>query len=158
MVDPQGSPVPPSPQGEPGWQQVPGSSPYTNGTNNYSAGQYPPPPTAGYIPAPSQGLSDPTAGALSYITLIPAIVFLVLPPYSQRPFVRFHAIQHLLMWAVGFVASLALVIPLLGWIFWAFVMLALLILWILCLVNAALGKVFKVPLLGQIAARYANVP
>ena len=156
MVDPQSSSVPPSPN-EPGWQQVPGGSPYANGSNGYVPGQYPPPPQASFAPAPTQGLSDAAAGAIAYITLIPAIVFLILRPYSQRPFVRFHAIQHLLMWAVGFVASFALIVPILGWIVYAAVMLALFVFWILCLINASQGKVYKVPLLGDIAARNARL-
>ena len=50
--------------------------------------QPPPPPT----PSSAQpGLSDSAAGALAYFTFIPAIIFLIVEPYSRNPFVRFHA-------------------------------------------------------------------
>ena len=152
MVDPQSSSVPPSPN-EPGWQQVAGGSPYANGSNGYVPGQYPPPPQASFAPAPTQGLSDAAAGAIAYITIIPAIVFIALKPYNQRPFVRFNAIQCLLLWAVGFVAHLLLIMPILGLIAYLCVMFVVVILWVLCLVSAATGSVFKVPVLGNIAAQ-----
>ena len=41
-----------------------------------------------YTPVPPQaaqtGLSDNTAGALAYITIIPAIIFLVMEPYNKN--------------------------------------------------------------------------
>src|SRR3954467_4563543 len=39
------------------------------------------------------GLSDNAAGGLAYITVIPAIIFLILEPYNRSSFVRFHAWQ-----------------------------------------------------------------
>lgn len=39
------------------------------------------------------GLEDNVAGALAYVTIIPAIVFLVLEPFNRKRFVRFHAFQ-----------------------------------------------------------------
>ena len=50
-----------------------------------------------YTPVPPQaaqsGLSDNAAGALAYVTIIPAIVFLLVEPYNKNSFVRFHAWQ-----------------------------------------------------------------
>ena len=50
-----------------------------------------------YTPVPPQaaqsGLSDNAAGALAYITIIPAIIFLLVEPYNKNSFVRFHAWQ-----------------------------------------------------------------
>jgi uncharacterized membrane protein len=43
------------------------------------------------------GLSDNSAGALAYVTFIPAIVFLAMPPYNQSPYVRFHAWQSIFL-------------------------------------------------------------
>ena len=40
--------------------------------------------------APS-GLSDTAAGALAYVTIIPAIIFLLVEPYNKNSFVRFHS-------------------------------------------------------------------
>ena len=69
-------------------QQVP---PPSTGTDWQ---QTPPPPPNYQAPAaPAEGLSDTAAGALAYITFIPAIIFLVMPPYNTKPFIRFHAFQ-----------------------------------------------------------------
>jgi len=37
------------------------------------------------------GLTDNNAAGLAYVTIIPAIIFLVVAPYNQKPFIRFHA-------------------------------------------------------------------
>ncbi len=49
-------------------------------------------------PQPAQsGLSDNAAGALAYVTIIPAIIFLIVEPYNKNSYIRFHAWQsHLL--------------------------------------------------------------
>ena len=44
-------------------------------------------------PQPAQsGLSDNAAGALAYVTIIPAIIFLVVEPYNKNSFIRFHCL------------------------------------------------------------------
>ena len=50
------------------------------------------------------GLTDNMAGMLAYITIIPAIIFLVMEPYNKNRFIRFHAWQCLLF-AGGVVGS-----------------------------------------------------
>jgi uncharacterized membrane protein len=50
------------------------------------------------------GLSDNVAGGLAYITIIPAIVFLIVEPFKRSSYVRFHAWQSIFLfvaWAVG---------------------------------------------------------
>ena len=37
-------------------------------------------------------LSEPIAGGLAYFTFVPAIVFLVVEPYKNNRFVRFHSL------------------------------------------------------------------
>jgi uncharacterized membrane protein len=37
------------------------------------------------------GLSDNAAAGIAYITLIPAILFLILEPFKRSAYVRFHA-------------------------------------------------------------------
>ena len=49
----------------------------------------------GRQPQTWEGLSDNAASALAYVTFIPAIIFLVLAPYNQKPVIKFHAIQEL---------------------------------------------------------------
>lgn len=54
------------------------------------------------------GLTDNAAGALAYVTFVPAIVFLVLPPYNTNPYVRFHAWQSIFLTATALVISFLL--------------------------------------------------
>ena len=37
------------------------------------------------------GLSDNAAGAIAYLTFVPATLLLLIPPYNTNPYVRFHA-------------------------------------------------------------------
>src|SRR6266567_2305074 len=65
------------------------------------------------------GLTDNMAGALAYVTIIPAIVFLVLEPYNKKRFIRFHSFQCIFLCIALFVLGVALQIlwhiPFLGW-------------------------------------------
>ena len=54
------------------------------------------------------GLSDNAAGAISYITFIPAFVFLFLAPYKESAYVRFHAWQSVLLCVLAFVMEIIL--------------------------------------------------
>ena len=38
-------------------------------------------------------MTDNVAGMLAYVTIIPAIIFLVMEPYNKNRFVRFHSFQ-----------------------------------------------------------------
>ena len=68
---------------------------------------------------PAAGLADNVAGALAYVTIIPAIVFLVLEPFNKKRFVRFHAFQCIffaIAWIVLWIGlSFIGHIPFLGW-------------------------------------------
>ena len=65
--------------------------------------------------APAGGLTDNVAGALAYVTFIPAIIFLVMEPYNKNRFVRFHSFQSLFFTLACFVLGIVLMfIPLLG--------------------------------------------
>jgi uncharacterized membrane protein len=126
--------VPPPPAGT-SWQQTP-----------------PPPPNYQGAVAPAEGLSDTAAGALAYVTFIPAIIFLVLAPYNTKPFVRFHAFQSIGFAIVWFCACFVIWIPFLGWALG----LALLVCWILCIVKASQGSVFKLPVISGFAAKQSG--
>src|SRR5882757_3118 len=104
-----------------------------------------PPPAA---PAAS-GLADNVAGALAYVTIIPAIIFLVMEPYNKKPFIRFHAFQSLGLAIVWFAISLIWIIPILGWIIGFVGLIAIFCAWVLCIVKAYGGVKFKLPLLGD---------
>lgn len=115
--------------------------------------QYPPVP-----PQPAQsGLSDTAAGALAYVTIIPAIVFLLVEPYSRNSFVRFHAWQSIFFGIAAVVIDTALsFIPFVGWIILPFFGLACLIVWVILLLKALKGERYEFPLIGKFAAQQAG--
>jgi uncharacterized membrane protein len=135
-------------------------------------GNYPPPagypPQAGYPPpVASQGLSENSAAALAYVTIIPAIVFLVLEPYNKMPLVRFHSIQCLLLAGVSFVLQVALTImaiflhfiPLIGVLFSLIhlvVFLGIFVAWLMAIIKASKGEWFKLPVIGDQALKMAR--
>jgi uncharacterized membrane protein len=117
-----------------------------------------------YPPAMSQsGLSDNAAGGLAYVTIIPAIIFLVIAPYNRNPYIRFHAWQSIFFTvacividiAVGVVARLPF-IGLMTLFIWPLVGLAFLIIWIILLIKAFNGERFKLPVIGDLAEKQAN--
>jgi uncharacterized membrane protein len=105
----------------------------------------------------SSGLSDNAAGALAYVTVIPAIVFLLMPEYNQRPFVRFHAFQCVFLAISAIAAQIVLmVVPVVGWIISPFVMLGFLVIRLIALIKALYGKKFKLPVIGAFAEQQAG--
>jgi uncharacterized membrane protein len=117
------------------------------------------PQVASSVPPPAvtdSGLADNVAGALAYITIIPAILFLVLDQYNKRPFVRFHAFQCIGLAVVAFALSVIMIIPILGWIIGILGDLTLLVMWIMCIVKAYQGQRFKVPVIGNFVENMAK--
>jgi uncharacterized membrane protein len=114
-----------------------------------------------YVPAPpppvaASGLAPNIAGALAYVTVLPAILFLVLEPYNRDSFIRFNALQCIGLFICGFGTSLVMVIPILGWLIGLVMLPVLFIFWVLCIVNAYQGKKFKVPVIGQFVENMAK--
>ncbi|HUK24673.1 MAG TPA: DUF4870 domain-containing protein [Terriglobales bacterium] len=114
-------------------------------------------------PAAGGGMSDNVAGMLAYVTIIPAIVFLVVAPYNKSRFVRFHAFQNIffcIAWIVLWVAlSFVGMIPVLGWatlLIWPLLGLGGLILWIILLLKANQGQMWKLPVIGDLAEKQAS--
>jgi len=115
-------------------------------------------------------LSEPIAGALAYLTFIPAVVFLALEPYNKNRFVRFHSFQCLLLWGAGVLLAIALklaalllfIIPVLGpllvLVVSTLVGLAAVVIWLVLVVKAFQGEMFRLPLLGVLAAQHAAKP
>jgi uncharacterized membrane protein len=109
------------------------------------------------------GISDNGAGALAYVTFIPAIVFLVMPPYNKSSYVRFHSWQSIFL-AVTWVAMLIgftilIRIPFLGLVIFPVMMLAdlaMFILWLVVVLKALNGHRFKIPIIGPLAETQAN--
>jgi uncharacterized membrane protein len=109
------------------------------------------------------GLSQNLAGALSYVTIIPAILFLVIDPYNKNRFVRFHAFQSI-FFHVAWVALWILLgifghLPLLGWaslLLWPVIGLAGFVLWLVLVFKAYQGQKWQLPMLGDMAEKQAN--
>src|SRR5579863_10446667 len=111
------------------------------------------------------GLPRTVAGALAYCTLIPAIIFLLVDPYSKDRFVRFHSFQCLGLWLVAIVAGATLrvagillfFVPLLGHLLVLLlsivVSLGLFVVWVLLIVKALQGEMLELPLIGDFAEK-----
>lgn len=116
----------------------------------------PPAATAG-------GLQDNVAGMLAYVTIIPAIIFLVVAPYNQSKFIRFHSFQSIFFcvaWiAISIVLSILSAMPFLGFLtlfIWPLIGLAGLIIWVVLLMKAFGNQMFKLPVIGDLAEKQAN--
>jgi uncharacterized membrane protein len=117
-------------------------------------------------------LSDNAFGGIAYLTLIPAIAFLLMEPFKKSSYVRFHAWQSifffagqtiffLLAWAVVdfFAKAMHDTVPpavFLSLTVLQFVGLAIFIVWIFILIKAFSGKRIKLPVIGTLAEKQAN--
>jgi uncharacterized membrane protein len=113
--------------------------------------------------APAQAMTDNIAGMLAYITIIPAIIFLVVAPYNRNRFIRFHSWQNIffsIAWCVLWMAlSIFVHIPFFGWLSILISPLILLggfIVWVVLLIKANQGQMFKLPMIGDMAEKQAN--
>lgn len=143
------------------------NSPYTQQPYGQPAGQ--PPGTS------STGLQENLAALLTYIFIpVTSIIFLVMEKSSRL--VRFHAMQALLLGVGMFVlmivlmivttvifgvaamasSTLATIVGLVSTLFWVVLPLGMLLVWVLCLVKAYQGQMFKLPVIGNIAENFIS--
>ena len=109
------------------------------------------------LPPANSGLSDTAAGTLAYVTIIPAIIFLVMEPYNRNSFVRFHSWQSIFFGIAWIVIDIVLsIIPFIGWILLPLVMLGMLVVWVILLIKASKGERYKLPIIGDFAEKQAN--
>ena len=112
-------------------------------------------------------IAENIAGVIAYITIFPAIFFLLVEPFKGNRFVRFHSFQHLLLWAAGVVAGIAAalvgtilqLIPFMRVLFLplgGLISLAWFFLWLLLVVKAYNHEMFKLPYLGDLAQEWAD--
>jgi uncharacterized membrane protein len=101
----------------------------------------------------STGLSANVAGLLCYVIgWVTGIVFLVLEKKST--FVKFHAYQSIMTFGVLFVVSLIFSwIPVIGWIIGTLIGILSFILWLILIIQAGTGKMWKVPWAGDWAEK-----
>jgi len=105
--------------------------------------------------------------ALAYMFL-PAIIFLFLEPYKRNRFVRFHCFQAIFLAVAEIVmgtilkiaAAILFLVPLLGPLIvvlaWIVLGLAWFILWIVLVLKALQGEIFRLPYIGDMAEKQAN--
>jgi len=100
------------------------------------------------------GMDEKVAGLLCYVLgWVSGIVFLILEPKNK--FVRYHAIQSIIVFGAISIASVILSwIPYVGIFFgWILSVLAL-ILWIVLMLKAYQGKKYKLPVSGNMAEKW----
>jgi len=92
----------------------------------------------------STGLSANVAGLLCYVAVwITGIVFIVLEKKST--FVKFHAWQSIMTFGVLTVANIILsLIPFVGWILSTLIGILMFVLWLILIIQAGTGKMWKV--------------
>jgi uncharacterized membrane protein len=113
----------------------------------------------------STGIDANIAAALCYVQPI-GIVFLAIEKTSA--FVKFHAMQAtvflvaaIAIWvAYVMVASIASIVPILGWIFsfllWMVLVIGLFVAWLIAVIKAFQGERYKLPFIGNIAEQQAS--
>jgi uncharacterized membrane protein len=113
--------------------------------------------------AVTSGMADNVAGMLVYITFIPAIIFLVTPPYNQSRFIRFHSFQSIFLFvavvAIQIGLSVLTIVPFLIFItapLHMLVALGALVVWIILLLKANQGQMYKLPIIGDLAEKQAG--
>jgi len=101
----------------------------------------------------STGMSANVAGLLCYVAgWITGIIFVVLEKKSI--FVKFHAWQSIMTFGVLTVAYLIFSwIPFVGWILSILIGILMFVLWIILIIQAGSGKMWKVPLAGDWAEK-----
>jgi uncharacterized membrane protein len=132
-------------------------------------------PVGGAAPAAtpsvaSSGITANVAGALAYFTFIPAIIFLVVDPYKNDKFIRFHSFQSIfysvvvigfsIVWMIlsvilgfvsmGLLASVMFLISML-------IHLGFLCFWIFLMYKAYQNEAYQAPVIGALAAKQAGI-
>ena len=104
----------------------------------------------------SIGLQPNIAGLLCYVGFwITGIIFLVIEKKSQ--FVKFHAWQSIMTFAVLNVAYLIFFrIPVIGWVITWIISILSFVLWIILIIQAGTGKMWKLPLVDDWAEKQAS--
>ncbi|MFC1675212.1 DUF4870 domain-containing protein [Candidatus Omnitrophota bacterium] len=97
----------------------------------------------------SSGLQANVAGLLCYLGgWITGLIFYLLE--KDNKFVRFHALQSIVIFAA---LNVIVIIPVVGWFLAPFMGIIGLILWVLLMIKAYQGEKFKLPIVGDIAQK-----
>jgi uncharacterized membrane protein len=128
-------------------------------------------PVAAPAAAAGAGLTPNVAGALSYLVgFVTGILFLVIDPFKNDRFVRFHAFQSIFFnvawiafWIAWTIVGLVLSAISHGLFFIIQLPVNLLVmvggfcLWAYLMYSAYQGKTFKLPIIGPLAAKQAGI-
>src|ERR1700735_5107134 len=128
-------------------------------------------PAAAPMPAVGAGLTPNVAGALAYLVgAITGILFLVIDPFKNDRFVRFHAFQSIFFnlawiafWIVWMIVGIMLGAISHGLFFIIQLPIHLLVkvggfcIWIYLMYQAYQGKTFQLPIIGPLAAAQAGI-
>jgi len=103
----------------------------------------------------STGLDENVAGLLCYVLgWVSGLVFFLIE--KKNKFVRFHALQSIIVFGVLFLASFILGwIPVIGAVISWLISILALVLWIILMIKAYQGEKFKLPWAGDLAEKNA---
>ena len=101
----------------------------------------------------STGMNQNVAGLLCYLAgWITGLIFFLIE--KENRFVRFHAMQSIITFGSLTVIFMILgFIPFVGWMLMPILAILQLILWIVLMVKAYQGQLFKLPMIGDIAEK-----
>jgi len=96
-------------------------------------------------------------GALCYfLGWVTGVILWFSVPKSKK-FIRFHAMQSIVVSVVIMVILIVLAwIPIIGWIISGLVGLLAFVLWIVLMVKAYQGQMYKLPVIGDLADNWSN--
>ena len=102
-----------------------------------------------YVPDKSSTGMEPNvaAGLAVLLGLIGGLIFFLMEKESK--YVKFYAFQAIILAICNIITP----IPILGWAWGVLI----LVFWVITLINAFTGKIYKVPVIGNIAAKQAGM-
>ena len=110
---------------------------------------------------------DAVLGALAYVTVLPAILFLV-PELRSSRFVRFHSWQSVFLAVAAAMTAFVMkllfaifsILPVIGfllaWLSVGVAFIAIAVIWLVLAVKAAQGQSYELPVIGRMAAQLAG--
>ena len=138
---------------------VPPQAPPLDGPSPPYTSPYPPYP---YDPPPTYGVQPNMAAGLAYMTVVPAVFFLLVEPYKANRLVRFHSFQSVFFFlAVAAVRALenvldAMLPVVIAYSIISVVSLVLVAAWLVAVVQAFGGKRYLLPWIGTVAERASD--
>lgn len=101
----------------------------------------------------SSGMTQNLAGLLCYLAgWITGLIFFLIE--KENRFVRFHAMQSLITFGgLGVLLFILSFVPILGWLVMMGLYVVGFVLWVVLMIKAYQGEMFKLPLIGDIAEK-----